>query len=277
MHLLQARAPTDRLRRHRRAGQTPPSPSNGARRGAALSRALPLRADGGEATAPRAPPKKTHAVTGDRGGGAVQSSRDDDAGYVLYQTEQFFYLASHDHSRDRWRLAKISRRSDSLEVDEHAAEYDREQLKALMSAVHKGNEGTGGLEIVSKGSGVVAFVELSATTRDEDPSAAAASGPRRRGASREGSAARARGAGENPRGGDVGNGGARGSSLLGRSIAKDVLRRGLQRRGGAEGASTRPGSNPRRDGTRRGARTLPGQLRRTPRGRERTTHPPLGR
>ena len=30
--------------------------------------------------APRAPPKKTHAVTGDRGGGAVQSSRDDDAG-----------------------------------------------------------------------------------------------------------------------------------------------------------------------------------------------------
>ena len=127
--------------------------------------------------APRVAPNKTHALTGDRGGGATQSSRDDDAGYVLYQTEQFFYLASHDHTRNRWRLAKISRRSDSLAVEEHGAEYDREQLKQLMSAVHKGNEGTGGLEIISKGSGVVAFVELSATTRDEDPSAAAASGP----------------------------------------------------------------------------------------------------
>jgi hypothetical protein len=59
---------------------------------------------------------------------------------VLYQTESYFYVASHDHSRRRWRLAKINRKSDSLEVSEDRAEYSAGELRALMAGVGRGNE-----------------------------------------------------------------------------------------------------------------------------------------
>ena len=87
-------------------------------------------------TVPTKPPNKTHAVSDDTKT-SEPAARNDDAGYVLYETSQYFYLASHDHTRSKWRLAKIARRADTLEVDEHGLVYDREQLKELMSAVHK--------------------------------------------------------------------------------------------------------------------------------------------
>jgi hypothetical protein len=128
----------------------------------------------GQKSVPSKTPAKTHAaVDNKRGDGAV---RDDDAGYVLYETSQYFYLASHDHTRLKWRLAKISRRAYGLEIDEHSAVYDRTQLMDLMSAVHKGNDATGGLRVVTHGAGVVALVELAANGGD-DPAAASQSGP----------------------------------------------------------------------------------------------------
>ena len=134
--------------------------------GAAASKGAPSRA-----------PAKTHAAAGggERGGGAP-AARDDDAGYVLYETEGNFYLASHDHTRLKWRIARIARRADALDVDEHAATYDRESLKAVMFALHKGNEASGGLRVVAQGAGVVSLLELAAPGGD-DPASAAATGP----------------------------------------------------------------------------------------------------
>ena len=134
--------------------------------GAAASKGVPSRA-----------PAKTHAAAGggERGGGAP-AARDDDAGYVLYETQGNFYLASHDHTRLKWRIARIARRADALDVDEHAATYDRESLKAVMFALHKGNEASGGLRVVAQGAGVVSLLELAAPGGD-DPASAAATGP----------------------------------------------------------------------------------------------------
>ena len=129
---------------------------------------------------PRPPAAKSHAVSGVSRGvsqhsGAV-SSCDEDAGYVLYQTQAFFYLASHDHSRERWRLAKITRKSNSLSVEEHAIEYTKDDIKTMMSAVARGNEQTGGAEVIARGAGVVTFVHLAATHEEDDPASAAPSG-----------------------------------------------------------------------------------------------------
>ena len=127
--------------------------------------------------APSRAPAKTHAALGggERSGG-LAAARDDDAGYVLYETQGNFYLASHDHTRSKWRIARVSRRADTLEVDEHAATYDRESLKAVMFALHKGNEASGGLRVVAQGAGVVSILELAAPGGD-DPASAAATGP----------------------------------------------------------------------------------------------------
>ena len=140
---------------------------------------------------PRPIPSKTHGVTSDRNTsvGLVTAAGGTDAGYVMYQTRSHFYLASHDYSGTRWRLAKIERRADSLNVVEDENEYDARGVKALISAVHRGNEHAGGCEAVARGSGVVAFLQLSATREDDDPAdgAAATSAPRdraSRGASR---------------------------------------------------------------------------------------------
>ena len=72
--------------------------------------------------------------------------------------------------------ARIARRTDALDVDEHAATYDRESLKAVMFALHKGNEASGGLRVVAQGAGVVSLLELAAPGGD-DPASAAATGP----------------------------------------------------------------------------------------------------
>lgn len=45
-------------------------------------------------------------------------------------------------------------------------EYTKDELSAVMAAVSRGNEQTGGAEVVARGSGVVTFVQLS-TTREE--------------------------------------------------------------------------------------------------------------
>ena len=125
---------------------------------------------------PRPIPSKTHGVTSDRNTsvGLVTAAGGTDAGYVMYQTRSHFYLASHDYSGTRWRLAKIERRADSLNVVEDENEYDARGVKALISAVHRGNEHAGGCEAVARGSGVVAFLQLSATREDDDPAGAAA-------------------------------------------------------------------------------------------------------
>ena len=136
-------------------------------------------ANGAAATkgAPSRAPAKTHAALGggERSGG-LAAARDDDAGYVLYETQGNFYLASHDHTRLKWRIARVSRRANALEVDEHAATYDREGLKAVMFALHKGNEASGGLRVVAQGAGVVSILELAAPGGD-DPASAEATGP----------------------------------------------------------------------------------------------------
>ena len=128
---------------------------------------------------PRPAPSKTHGVTSDRNTsvGLVTAAGTDDAGYVMYQTRSHFYLASHDYSGTRWRLAKIERRADSLNVVEDEHEYTADGVKALISAVHRGNEQVGGCECVARGSGVVAFLQLSATREDDDPAGAAATSP----------------------------------------------------------------------------------------------------
>jgi len=128
---------------------------------------------------PRVAPRKTHAIGGAKGsGGNATSAREDDAGYALYETEAFYYLVSHDHTKTRWRLAKISRGAQRLEVDEHEREYTRDELKSLLHQAREGNAQTGGLEMVTRGSGVVAFLELSSrAASDEDPAGAGASGP----------------------------------------------------------------------------------------------------
>ena len=125
---------------------------------------------------PRPPPSKTHGITDDvnTGGGLTTLAGGDDAGYVLYQTSSHYYLASHDYSGTRWRLAKIHRRCDSLQVVEDENEYSTSGVKALMSAVHRGNEQTGGAEVITRGAGVVAFVQLSATREADDPAGAGA-------------------------------------------------------------------------------------------------------
>jgi hypothetical protein len=126
---------------------------------------------------PSKPPAKTHAVSEEKSaGGGEPAARADDAGYVLYETSQFFYLASHDHTRLKWRLAKIARRGDGLEVDEHALVYHREELKEVLSLLHRGNEASGGLRAVARGAGVVSIVELAAGGAD-DPASAWKSGP----------------------------------------------------------------------------------------------------
>jgi hypothetical protein len=136
-------------------------------------------ASGAAATkgAPSRAPAKTHAASGggERSGG-VAAARDDDAGYVLYETPGNFYLASHDHTRSKWRIARIGRRANTLEVDEHTTTHDREGLKAVMFALHKGNEASGGLRVVAQGAGVVSILELAAPGGD-DPASAAGTGP----------------------------------------------------------------------------------------------------
>lgn len=125
---------------------------------------------------PRPIPSKTHGVTSDRNTsvGLVTAAGGTDAGYVMYQTRSHFYLASHDYSGTRWRLAKIEARADSLNVVEDENEYTARGVEALISAVHGGNEHAGGCEAVARGSGVVAFLQLSATREDDDPAGAAA-------------------------------------------------------------------------------------------------------
>ena len=136
-------------------------------------------ASGAAATkgAPSRAPAKTHAASGggERSGG-LAAARDDDAGYVLYETPGNFYLASHDHTRSKWRIARICRRANTLEVDEHTTTHDREGLKAVMFALHKGNEASGGLRVVAQGAGVVSILELAAPGGD-DPASAAGTGP----------------------------------------------------------------------------------------------------
>ena len=136
-------------------------------------------ASGAAATkgAPSRAPAKTHAASGggERSGG-VAAARDDDAGFVLYETPGNFYLASHDHTRSKWRIARIGRRANTLEVDEHTTTHDREGLKAVMFALHKGNEASGGLRVVAQGAGVVSILELAAPGGD-DPASAAGTGP----------------------------------------------------------------------------------------------------
>jgi hypothetical protein len=85
-------------------------------------------------------------------------------------------LASHDHTRSKWRIARIGRRANTLEVDEHTTTHDREGLKAVMFALHKGNEASGGLRVVAQGAGVVSILELAAPGGD-DPASAAGTGP----------------------------------------------------------------------------------------------------
>ena len=125
---------------------------------------------------PRPVPSKTHGVTSDRNTsvGLVTAAGGTDAGYVMYQTSSHFYLASHDYSGTRWRLAKIDRRADSLNVVEDENEYTAQDIWALISAVHRGNEHAGGCEVLARGAGVVAFLQLSATREDDDPAGAAA-------------------------------------------------------------------------------------------------------
>ena len=56
-----------------------------------------------------------------------------------------------------------SSKGDSLEVLETPVEFSRSELKTLMAGVARGNDSTGGVEVLAQGSGVVTFIQLSAT------------------------------------------------------------------------------------------------------------------
>lgn len=45
-------------------------------------------------------------------------------------------------------------------------EYTKDELSAVMAAVARGNERTGGAEVIARGAGVVTFVQLAATQEE---------------------------------------------------------------------------------------------------------------